>query len=133
MDDFLVAVQREVIALGHDVGLRHAEALGRPGIPHLRSITLAPSGQEIGEVILGMFLGGELLPRDGAELLRREERGALVIQAPAIGGHIVEPDMVGAARVRLRKEEDRRGDSGVGLEDASGEGDDGIELLLLDQ
>ena len=44
MDDLLVAIQREVVALGRNVGLRHAEALGCPGIPFLRSITLTPTG-----------------------------------------------------------------------------------------
>ena len=41
--------------------------------------------------------------------------------------------MVGAAGVGLGEEEDGGGDPGIGLEDAGGHGDDGIELLILDE
>ena len=80
-----------------------------------------------------MFRFGERLLGDGAELFLGEQRRALVVEAPAVGGDVVEPDVVGAAGVGLGEEEDGGGDAGVGFEDAAGERDHGVELLLLHQ
>ena len=51
----------------------------------------------------------------------------------AVRLHVAEPDVVRTAGVGLGEEQHGGGDPGVGLEDARGHGDDGIELLLLDQ
>ena len=51
----------------------------------------------------------------------------------AVGVHVVEPDVVGAAGVGLGEEQDGGGDAGVGLEHAAGQRDDGVELLVLDE
>jgi len=56
-----------------------------------------------------------------AELGLGQERGALVVEAVAVGGDLVEPDVVGAARIGLGEEDDGGGDACVRLEDAAGQ------------
>ena len=112
MDDFLVAVEREVVVVGDDVGLGHEETLIGAGSGFLLG-EVFPALEDIGEVgLVGL-------------------RGALVVEREAIGLHVVEPDVVGAAGVGLGEEEDGCGDPSVGLKDAGGHGDDGIEFLIL--
>ena len=57
----------------------------------------------------------------------------MLVERDAVGLDIVEPDTVGAADGGLGEDEDRGRDAGVRLEHAAGEGDDGVELLLLDE
>ena len=114
VDDFLVAVEREVVVVGGDVGLWHEEALVGAGAFGFRSAVL-PTLKDVGQVgLVGLW-------------------AALVVERVAIGLHVVEPDMVGAAGVGFGEEEDGGGDTGIGLEDAGGHGDDGVEFLLLDK
>lgn len=133
VDHLLVAVDGEVVALGDDVRLRKGEAPGRAGTLRFLAGAPGPASEDVGEVVLRVAGGGERLRGNGVELLVGEERGPLVVERPAVGVAVVEPDVVGAAGVRLRAEEDGGRDTGVRLEDAAGEGDDGVELLLLDQ
>ena len=77
-------------------------------------------------------------PRSAARLARRrafhrQQRLALVVERPAIGLHVVEPDVVGAAGVGLGEEQDGGGDTGVGPEGAAGQRDNGVQLLLFDE
>ena len=77
-----VAVQRQVVALGDDVGLQHAEGrLGARPVP-LGGGPVAPAGQHIGQVV-GL---------DGV---------ALVVEGVAVGLYVVEPDLVGAPELVL--------------------------------
>jgi hypothetical protein len=69
----------------------------------------------------------------GAEFFLGEQRLALVVERPAIGLHIVEPDVVGTAGVGPGEDKNRGRDACVGLEDAAGQRNDRIEFLLLDQ
>lgn len=122
MDDFLVAVEREVVAVGDDLGLGDKEGLVRALAFPLFTLQSPisdpqslPSSQNVWQVgLVGL-------------------RGALVVEREAVLFHVVEPDLVGAAGVGLGEEEDGGGDPGVGLEDAGGHGDDGIEFLILDE
>jgi hypothetical protein len=66
-----------------------------------------------------------------AELVLGQQRLALVVQAPAVGLHVVEPDVVGAAGVGLGEEQDGGGHAGIGLEHAAGQRDHGVELLVF--
>ena len=59
--------------------------------------------------------------------------GALVVQAEAVGLHVVEPHVFRAARAGLGEHQHRRGHPGVGLEHAGGHGDDRPELMVLHQ
>ena len=133
VDDFLVAVEREVVALRGEVGPGHAEALRGARVLALGPVALRPAGEDVGQVVLRVVVGGERDLGHGAELFLGQQGRASVIQAPAVGLHVVEPDVIGAAGVGLGEEEDGGGDAGVGLEHAAGQGDDGIELLLLDE
>lgn len=58
MDDFLVAVQAEVVALGHDVGLRDAEALISPEPVEFTTVAVRPPCQSFGQVVLGVLFAG---------------------------------------------------------------------------
>ena len=89
------------------------------------------SGRARRAVVLGVFGGCEF--GGYAEFLFGQERRALVIEAPAVGVHVVEPDVVGAAGVGLGEEQDRSRNARVGLENAAGQGDHGVELLVLDE
>ena len=59
--------------------------------------------------------------------------GALIIQREAVGFHIVEPHLVGAACAGLGKHQHRRGHACIGLEHAGRHGDDRPQLVILDQ
>ena len=133
VDDFLVAVQAEVVSLRNDVGFGNAEALIGPGAVEFTAIAVRPPCQRVGQVVLGVFVGGERVHRHGAELVLGQEWGSLVVKRPAIGFHVVEPHVIGAARVCLREEKDRCGYPGVGAEHATRERHDAIELLVLDE
>lgn len=138
MDDIFVPVQREVVALRGDIGLRHGEALGGAvgecgGILSIFTIPLSPFFQNLGQVVFRVFPGVERGGGNGAEFFVGQERRAFVIEAPAIGFEIVEEDVIGAAGVGFCEDEDGGGDARVGLEDAAGQGDHGIEFLLLDE
>ena len=99
--DLLVAVEPEVVAIGRDVGLRHAEALRSARALTLRPVLLLPARQHVGQVVLCVFLGAERLYGHGAELVLGQERLAFVVEAPAVGVDIVEPHVVSAAGVGL--------------------------------
>ena len=76
--ELLVPIEREVVAVVDDLLLRHDEALRRAravplGIPRL------PPCEKVREVVL-------------------LDRRALVVEREAVGAHVVEPHVVGAAR-----------------------------------
>src|SRR5947207_2572877 len=107
MHDFLVATERKVVVLLGDVGFGNAKALSGPEAFALYGVALAPAGQDVGEVVLGVLLFAERSSEDGAEFLVAEERHALVVETPTVGVDVVEPDCVGAAGVRFREEQNR--------------------------
>ena len=114
MDDFLVAIEREVVIVGDDLGLGYEETWIGAGAGFFFG-EVFPALEDVGEVgLVGL-------------------RGALVVEGEAVLFHVVEPDMIGAAGIGLGEEQDGGGDAGVGLEDAGGHGDDGLELLILHQ
>ena len=59
--------------------------------------------------------------------------GALVVQREAVGFHIVEPHLIGAARAGLGKHQHRCGHACVGLEHAGGHGNDRPQLVVFNQ
>ena len=133
VDDFLVAVQREVVALRQEIGPGHAEALRGARVLALGPIALRPAGKDVGQVVLRVVGGGERGPGHWAELFRWEKLSAFVVERHAVGVHVVEPDVVRAAGVGLCEEKDGGGDAGVGLEHATGQRDDSVEFLFLDK
>ncbi len=118
VDHLLIAIQTEVVTVLGDLALGHAEAVCCARAFALCALAIVPAGERIGQVVLCGFVWGEWIGGDGAELLRGEERLAFVVEGPAVGLHVVEPDLVGAAGVGAGEEEDGRGDAGVGAEDA---------------
>jgi len=59
VDDLLVAVDRQVVVVGLDVGLRHAEALVGTSALQFCSVALGPASERVGQVVLGVLLIGE--------------------------------------------------------------------------
>jgi len=100
---FLVAIEAEVVTLLSDLRLGHAEVLGGAFPLALGILALAPAGQAVGQVVLVVISLGQGLLRGGAELLQRQQRVALVVEAPAVGGHVVEPHLIGTATAGLRE------------------------------
>ena len=92
MDQLLVAVEAEVIALLGDLGLGHAEALGGAVPLPLGILALPPAGQAIGQVVLVVVALDQVFLGSGAEFLQRQQRVALVVEAPAVGRHVIKPD-----------------------------------------
>ena len=80
-----------------------------------------------------MIFGGERRGGHGAELVFRQQGGALIVEAPAIGFHVVEPDLIRPAGVGFGEQQDGRRHTRIRLERAAGQRDDGIELLILHQ
>ena len=78
VDDFLVAVEREVIALGRDVGLWNAEALGGSGALALGGVARRPAGQYVGQVVLRVLFSRET-SRQRTELVFGQQRRSLVV------------------------------------------------------
>ena len=111
--DFLVAVDGEIVLVFGDLGLGDEEGLLGAGTVGL-GVAVLPALQNVGEV------GGFLL-------------GPFVVEGEAVGLHVVEPDLFGTARIGLGEKEDGGGDTGVGLEDARGHGDDAVQFLVLDE
>ena len=58
---------------------------------------------------------------------------ALVVEGEAVGPHVVEPDLIGAAVAGFGEDQDRGGNARIGLEDAGGHGDHGLEAVVFDQ
>lgn len=113
VDNLLVAVQRQVVALGDDVRLGHEERL-RGARPLGLGVPVPPAGERVGQVIVGNGV-------------------ALVVQREAVRLHVVEPDVVGASGVGPGEEQDRGRHPCIGTEHSRGQFDHGVELLVLDQ
>src|SRR5690606_39409772 len=120
VDDLLVAVEAEIVLLVGDILFGHAEALLGTGTFPLVPAPFPPAGERVRQVVLVVLVAGQRYCRSWAELLLRQQRGALIIQAPAVGGHLVEPDWVGSATVGAGEQQDRGGDSRLGLEHPAG-------------
>ena len=106
---------RSNVCLGHTETLLGARALPFGPLP------LLPTLEHIGQVVLGVVGLGQRQGGRDAELVFRQQRLALVIEAPAVGLHVVEPDMIGAAGVGFGEHQKRRRDPGIGLETAGGQ------------
>ena len=92
-----------------------------------------PAGEGVGQVVLGVLVVGQRLGGMAPSLLGGQERGALVVEAATVGPEVVEPDVVGAAGVRLGEQQDGGRHAGVRLEHAARQRDDAVELLVLDE
>src|SRR4051812_2803202 len=101
VNDLLVAVDAEVVAVGHDVGLRHAEALLRTCPTEFGAGALLPVRQYVGQVVLGMLVLGERLRRGSAQLRSGQQLGPPVIQAVAVGVEVVVPNAVRPTAIGL--------------------------------
>ena len=97
VDYLFVAVEGEVVALGRDVGFGDAEALGGAEAVALQGGALLPAGQHVGQVVSGVLVRRERGGGGWTEFVLGEERGAFIVQAPAVGGAVIEPHLVGAA------------------------------------
>jgi len=54
--------------------------------------------------------------RSRPKFLQRQQRIALVVEAPAIRSHVIKPDVVCAATASLGEEQDRCAHTGIGAE-----------------
>ena len=97
------------------------------------SLKASPAREDVGQIVFRVFVGGERDLGNRAEFFRRQEFRAFVVERQAVGVHVVEPDVVGAAGVGLGEDEDGGGDAGVGFEHAAGQRDDGVEFLFFDE
>ena len=84
MRHLLGAVDGEAVALGGNVSLGHAEALVNARTLPFCGLTLLPTGEGVGQVVLGVFSLTKGLQRCHTELLFEEQRLTLAIKAPAI-------------------------------------------------
>ena len=108
----LVLVDGQIIAVGGDLRLGHQERLlGAGAVLFLRQI-MEPL-DNIGDVILLGF-------------------GALVIQREAVGLHVIEPDVVGAAMAGLGKHQNGGGHPCIGLENAAGHRNHRLQAVVFD-
>jgi nitrogen-specific signal transduction histidine kinase len=55
----LIAVETEVVALRHQIGIGHAETLRGARTLAFTPIAFLPSGENVGQVVLAMLVGGE--------------------------------------------------------------------------
>ena len=117
---FLVAVEGEVVSLDSDFGLGHAKALGAARAFPFAAGSLYPALQHIRQVVSGVFVDAQGGLWGRAEFGFVQQGLAFVVQAPAVGLHVVEPDLIGAAGVGFGEEQNRRRDSGIGFEAAGG-------------
>lgn len=106
---FLIAIQTQIVPLRHKIILRHTEALGRARAISLCAVALQPAGKHIGQVVLSVLVGAQCGLWDCPELVGGEQRGTLVVEAPAVGVDVVEPDVVGAAGVGPGEQKDGGG------------------------
>ena len=63
------------------------------------SLEASPAGEDVGEVVFRVFVGGERDLRNRTEFLRQQEFRSLIIERLTVGVHIVEPDMIRAAEL----------------------------------
>ena len=92
---FFVAINREVIALRHDVYLRHTEALGCAGALAFGPSSLLPASEHIMKVVFRLFVLS-LEPSAGhcPNFSSGNSGVRLVIQPPSICIAVVEPHVV---------------------------------------
>src|SRR5437879_4777945 len=57
VDDFFVPIEREVVALRHQVSFGDAKALRSAGTLTLRGVSLPPASSDVGKVVLYMLIG----------------------------------------------------------------------------
>src|ERR1700682_1184714 len=100
----------------HEVDLGNAEALSGAWALALLSVALVPSAENVRQFVCGVLVGTQRGLRNRTKLLLRQQRDALVVERPTIGITIVEPYLVGAARVGLGEQQYSGGGSGVRLE-----------------
>ena len=131
VDDLFVSIEGKVEAVGGDVGERNAEALRSAGAVVFGAVALGPASDDVGKVVLRVFRFREHRP--AAEFFFREERLAFVIERPAVGFHVVEPDVIRSAGVGFGEEENGGRHAGVGLEDAGGQRHDRVQFVAFDQ
>src|SRR5205085_1563242 len=122
---------REVIVLRTDVGLRHTEALRGADTFAFSASVLRPACENVRQVVLCVFICGEWRARNRAELVLGKQRRALIVEAPAVGADVVEPDEVGAAGIGFGENENRGRDAGIRLEHAARERHYSVELLVF--
>src|SRR3546814_11327371 len=109
-----LAVDRQVVVVAGDLGLRHQEALLGAGAGGF-GVAVLPSLEDVRQVVFRVLLRRQNrwvhafagMTGGGAELVIGQQRIALVVQRVAVGLHVVEPEMVGA-----RSEERRVGKEG---------------------
>jgi len=87
--DFFVPIKTEVVALFDDLSFRYAETLGSARTLAFVAGTLLPARRHVGQVVLRVLVIGQRCSRTWPELVVSEQRGALVVQAPAVGGDVV--------------------------------------------
>ena len=116
--DFLVAVEREVVALRRRCRPWARRSSARCARARARRRRVGPARSTSGRLFFACSssvsasrVGPSLSSAAAACACRRGDQPSAV--------HVVEPDVVGAAGVGLGEEQDRGGDAGVGPEDAA--------------
>ena len=117
--DLLVAVEREVIAAVAAMSAFGTQKLcavrGRSrSAPSRSSQRVSMSGRLFFACSVSLSSACGRRP----ELLVGQQRLALVVERQAVGLHVVEPDVIGAADAGLGEHQDRGRDAGIGPEHA---------------
>ena len=111
MHDLLVTIDRKIVFILYDFGLRHEKRLGF-AVGVSLWVPGRPAGTDIGQVV-GF------------------DRVAFIVERIPIGLNVIKPDIRGAAA--LGEDEYGRADPGIGLENARRELHHGVKLVLVDQ
>jgi len=98
-----------------------------------RPVPLLPAHQHVGQIVLVVLGLAEFRLGRRPLLVLRQERLALVVEREPVRLHAIEPDEIGSADAGLGEDEDGGRNAGVGAEDARGQRNDGLKLVVLDQ
>ena len=72
--------------------------------------------QVLGQVVLLVLAFVEGFLEIGPELRQRQQRIALVVEALAVGRHVIKPDEICAATAAFGEQQDRRAPIGIGAQ-----------------
>ncbi len=111
--DFFVLIDGQVVVVIYDVLFRHEEALVGP-FPVCFFVQVVEPVDQVGDVVFF-------------------DRISFIIQGEAVGFHVVEPHLVGAASTGFGEYQHGGGHAGVGFEDTGGHGNHGLKLVVFYQ
>ena len=119
--DFFVPVHGQFVVGGTDIIYAHGEALFRAGPARFRGGSITEPSQQVREIVLRQLFISQL-DRSGilklvfssnrlvgcrAQQVLGKQRGAFVVEASAVGKHVIKPYLIGTTGIGLRETQDR--------------------------